>query len=251
MGQRIAILSAVHEELAEILQLMPDEQPIRLGGRSYWRGHLQGHEVVAVLSGIGKVAAATTTALLIERFAPEQVIFTGVAGGLLPGVEVGDIVVGSALVQHDLDASPLFARFEVPGYGRSRFQPDLALSQVLHTAAKDAVTWLPKLLDPEVLRAMGLHSPSVHQGEIATGDRFVASEADSAALRAALPEALAVDMESAAVSQVCHDCGLPFAVVRTISDRADNQAHVDFPLFLREVARHYSARIVRKALNLL
>ena len=58
-------------------------------------------------------------------------------------------------------------------------------------------------------------------------------------------------MESAAVAQVCHDCGLPFAVVRTISDRADNQAHVDFPLFLREVARHYSVRIVRKALNLL
>jgi len=251
MGQRIAILSAVHEELAEILQLMPDEQQIRLGGRTYWQGHLQGHEVVAVLSGIGKVAAATTTALLIERFAPDQVIFTGVAGGLLPGVEVGDIVVGSALVQHDLDASPLFPRFEVPGTGRSRFQPDLALSQVLHTAAKDAATWLPKLLSPEVLRAMGLHSPSVHQGEIATGDRFVASAADSAALRAALPEALAVDMESAAVAQVCHDCGLPFAVVRTISDRADNQAHVDFQLFLREVARHYSARIVRKALNLL
>jgi len=79
----------------------------------------------------------------------------------------------------------------------------------------------------------------------------VATEADSAALRAALPEALAVDMESAAVAQVCHDCGLPFAVVRTISDRADSQAHVDFRLFLHEVARHYSARIVRKALNLL
>ena len=251
MGQRIALISAVHEELAEILQLMPDEHQVALGGRTYWQGHLQGHEVVAVLSGIGKVAAATTATLLLERFAPQQVIFTGVAGGLLPGVEVGDIVVGSAFVQHDFDASPLYPRHELPGYGRSRLLPDLALAQVLHLAAKDAVTWLPKLLDAEVLLAMGLHAPSVHQGEIATGDRFIHCPVDGAALRAAVPEALAVDMESAAVAQVCHDYGVPFAAVRTISDRADSQAPIDFPRFLQQVARHYSARIVRKALNLL
>ena len=251
MGQRIAIISAVHEELAEILQLMPDEQKRVAGGRTFWSGHLQGHEVVAVLSGIGKVAAATTATVLCERFEPQQVIFTGVAGGLALGVEVGDIVVGSAFMQHDLDASPLFPRWEVPGYGASRFKADMALAQVLHAAARDAVTWLPKLLDEAVLRGLGLHAPSVHQGEIVTGDRFVATAAECAALRAGLPEALAVDMESAAVAQVCHDYGVPFAAVRTISDRADDEAHIDFQAFMRDVARHYSARIVRKALNLL
>lgn len=248
---RIAIISALHEELAEVLALMPDEHKTEIAGRAFWQGHLQGHEVVAVLSGIGKVAAATTATVLLERFGPQQVIFTGVAGGLALGVEVGDIVVGSAFVQHDMNAAPLFPRWEMPGYGRSRFQADLALVQVLHESAKEAVTLLPKLLDEATLRTFGLHSPSVHQGEIVTGDRFVSTAAESDALRAELPQALAVDMESAAVAQVCHDYGVPFGAVRTVSDRADDDAHVDFQHFLQQVARHYSARIVRKALNLL
>ena len=251
MGQRIAIISAIHEELAEILQLMPDEQKVLAGRRCFWTGHLQGHEVVAVLSGIGKVAAATTATVLCERFAPQQVIFTGVAGGLAAGVEVGDIVVGSTYSQHDLDVSPLFPRWEVPGYGKSRFTADMALAQVLHVAARDAVTWLPKLLDEPVLRGLGLHTPSVHEGLIITGDRFVSTEAECTALRNEWPDALAVDMESAAVAQVCQDHDVPFAGVRTISDRADDSAHVDFQHFLQQVARHYSGRIVRKALNLL
>ena len=117
MGQRIAIISALHEELAELLALMPDEHRTGAAGRQFWRGHLHGHEVIAVLSGIGKVAAATTTAVLLERFRPQQVIFTGVAGGIGDGVAVGDIVVGSRYLQHDMDASPLFPRHELPGYG--------------------------------------------------------------------------------------------------------------------------------------
>lgn len=248
---RVAIISAVREELSEILQLMPDEHKQLSGGREFWRGHLHGHEVIAVLSGIGKVAAATTATALIERFAPQQVLFTGVAGGIAVGVDVGDIVVAQSFVQHDLDASPLFPRWEVPGYGRSRFSADAVLVQVLREAAADAVTWLPKLVDEETRRGFGLHTPSVHVGEIATGDQFVSAESQSRALSEALPEALAVDMESAAVAQVCADYGVPFGAVRTVSDRADESAHVDFQHFLQQVAKHYSARIVRKALNLL
>ncbi len=93
--------------------------------------------------------------------------------------------------------------------------------------------------------------PTVHEGLIASGDRFVATAAESDALRGALPEVLAVDMESAAVAQVCADWGVPFGAVRTVSDRADDDAHVDFQHFLTQVARHYSGRVVRKALNLL
>jgi adenosylhomocysteine nucleosidase len=251
MGQRIAIISAVHEELSEILTLMPDERQTVVGHRTFWSGHLQGHDVVTVLSGMGKVAAATTATILCERFAPQQVIFTGVAGGLATGIEVGDIVVGTRYLQHDLDASPLYARWEVPGYDHQWFSADRALTQVLHAAAKDAVTWLPKLLDEAMLRGLGLHTPSVHEGDIVTGDRFVATQAESARLRADLPSALAVDMESAAVAMVCHDYGIPFGAVRTISDRADNAAHQDFQHFLQQVAHHYSGRVIRKALNLL
>lgn len=251
MGQRIAILSALHEELAEVLALMPDEHKISCVGRDFWQGHLHGHEVVAACSGMGKVAAAATTAALLARFEIDQVIFTGVAGGLQPGVEVGDVVVARSVLQHDMDASPLHPRHELPGYGVAHLPTELALSQVLLEAAKDTITWLPKLLDTETLRAFGLHTPSVHQGLLITGDRFVATAAESDALRAELPDALAVDMEGAAVVQVCRDHGVPCAVVRTISDRADNSAHLDFQHFLGQVARHYSARMVRKALNLL
>lgn len=251
MGQRIAIISALHEELAELLALMPDEHRTGVAGRQFWRGHLHGHEVIAVLSGIGKVAAATTTAVLLERFRPQQVIFTGVAGGIGDGVAVGDIVVGSRYLQHDMDASPLFPRHELPGYGRSRFPADPALLRVLQQAAEDAIAWLPGQLDAATRAAFGLQAPRVHSGKIVTGDRFVATAAESSALRAELREALAVDMESGAVAQVCHDYGLPFCAVRTISDRADDQAHVDFPAFLRQVACHYSGRMIETALRLL
>jgi adenosylhomocysteine nucleosidase len=248
---RIAVISAVHEELSEILQLMPDERKLTVAGRDFWQGHLQGHEVVAVLCGIGKVAAATTATVLLERFAPAHMLFTGVAGGLMPGVEVGDVVVGARYLQHDLSAAPLFPTWEVPGTGKIHFDADLVLVQVLQEAARDALTWLPKLVSDETLRALGLHRPTVHTGLIISGDRFITREAEADALRQALPQAMAVDMESAAVAQVCWDYGVPFAAVRTISDRADDEAHVDFQAFMRDVARHYSARIVRKALNLL
>jgi len=251
MAQRIAIVSALHAELAEVLALMPDEHKRRVGGRTFWTGHLHGHDVVLVLSGMGKVAAAATTALLIDRFQAGQVVFTGVAGGLAPGVEVGDVVVGGGFIQHDMDASPMFPRFELPGQGVTRLPADAVLAQVLQEAAEDAVTWLPKLLDATTLATLGLHRPAVHRGLIVCGDRFVSTDAESVALRQAVPEALAVDMESAAVAQVCRDFGVGFGAVRTISDRADNEAHVDFPRFLDQVARHYSARIIRRTLNLL
>ena len=247
----IGLMSAMHAELAQLLDAMPDEQRVSVAGRDFWQGHWQGRPVVAVLSRIGKVAAATTATVLIERFGVDRIVFTGVAGGIGPGVRVGDVVLAETLVQHDMDASPLFPRWEMPGYGRSRFDADPVLVQVLHEAAKDAVTWLPKLLDAQTMAELGLHRPHVHQGEIITGDRFISTAADSDALRAAFPEAWAVDMETAAVAQVCHDHGVPFGAVRVVSDRADEEAHVDFQHFLNQVARHYSARIVRKALNLL
>lgn len=223
----IAIVSAMHEELAAVLALMPDERKQLAGGREYWRGHLHGHEVIAVLSRIGKVAAATTATALIERFSVREIIFTGVAGGLGPGVNVGDVVVADSFLQHDLDASPIFPRYEVPLYGASRFATDAALTKRL---AQAAATALPGVV--------------VHRGLVISGDRFVSTTAEACALQAALPDALAVEMEGAAIAQVCHDYGVPFAAVRTVSDRADDAAHGDFMKFVQEVASAHSAAIV-------
>ena len=228
---------------------MPDEQQLTFGGRTFWRGHLHGHDVVAVLSGIGKVAAATTATALIERFGVQRIVFTGVAGGVAPGVRVGDVVVAQRFLQHDMDASPIFPRHEVPGYGRSTFDSDATLTVQLARACEQVLHDLPAMLGSDVVQAFGLQSPRCHQGLLVSGDRFVSTTAESAALREALPDALAVEMEGAAFAQVCHDYGVPLAVVRTISDRADDAAHVDFPRFLREVASRYSGAIIEALLR--
>ncbi len=228
----LAVVAAMREELAAVLALMPDEQKVVAAGREFWRGHLHGQPVVAVLSRIGKVAAATTATVLAERFGIREIVFTGVAGGIGPGVQVGDVVVADAFLQHDLDASPIFPRHEVPLYGRSRFATDEGLRQALAAAVRRA-----------------LPDASLHRGLVVSGDRFVSTSAEATALRASVPEALAVEMEGAAFAQVCHDYGIAFAAVRTISDRADDAAHVDFVAFIREVASRHSAAIVEAFLR--
>jgi len=257
---RIAIVSAMHQELAALLACMPDEEPLLRAGRRFWIGHLDGHEVVAVLSGVGKVAAAATATLLAGELGVGLAIFTGTAGGLHPGARVGDVVVADALLQHDMDASPLFPRHEVPFYGTDRFATDPGLSKALAEAAGavlEAAAGGPRAggsdaaegLDAAALASFGIASPRLHRGLVLSGDRFVATAAESEALRQRLPEALAVEMEGAALAQVAFDFGLPFAVVRTVSDRADDAAHVDFMRFVDSIASRYTLAIVRRFLR--
>ncbi len=230
MTKRIAIVSAMREELHALHDDFQNATVQRVAGRDFYLATLHGHDAVLVLSGIGKVAAATTTALLLDRFEIDAVLFTGVAGGLGGGVNVGDLVIGDALLQHDLDVSPIFPRWQVPGTGKSRFAADASWSDTLARAAQRS-------------------GHAVHRGLVVSGDRFVSTSAESAALRAALPDALAVEMEGAAVAQVCHDFARPFAVMRTISDRADDSAHGDFSRFVAEVASGLTRAIVRAALT--
>jgi len=228
---RVAVVGAMHEEIAALRPCLRGSVRERRAGRDFELGRLDGHDVVLVRSGIGKVAAATTAALLLDAFDVSAVLFTGVAGGLGAGVRVGDIVVATTLLQHDMDASPLFPRWEVPLTGRARFDADAG--------------WTARLAG--ACAALG-GTARLHEGLVVSGDRFVATRAESEALRLALPDALAVEMEGAALAQVCHDFGRPFAVVRTISDRADDDAHGDFVRFVRDVAAPFSRDIVRATL---
>lgn len=245
----IGIMSAMHEELAAVLSHLPDEQRVTVAGRDFWVGHWQSHAVVAVLSRIGKVAAATTATVLLERFHVDTLVFTGVAGGLGAGVRVGDVVVATGLLQHDMDASPLFPRHEVPLYGRARFDANAVLVAQLASATQQVLKDAEKHLGRTTLDQFQLSDPQTHQGLVISGDRFVATSGESRALRQMLPEALAVEMEGAAVAQVCHDYGVPFAAVRTISDRADDEAHADFARFIHAVASRYSAAILSQWLR--
>ncbi|MFL6696971.1 MAG: 5'-methylthioadenosine/adenosylhomocysteine nucleosidase [Vitreoscilla sp.] len=236
---RIAIVGAMHEEIAALRPCLEDLRTERRAGRDFHLGRLDGHQVILVRCGIGKVAAATTTAVLLDAYDASALLFTGVAGGLGDGVRVGDVVVATVLLQHDMNAEPLFPRWEVPLTGRARFDADAAWSARLAQASR-------------TLAAADTHADgaAIHEGLVVSGDRFVATHAQSDELRALLPDALAVEMEGAAVAQVCHDFGRPFAVVRTISDRADDAAHGDFQRFVCSVAAPYSRDIVRAALKL-
>ena len=240
----LAIVSAMHQELCALLPLLQHARRVERAGRSFHLGELHGHPVVLALSGIGKVAAATTATLLIERFDACAIVLTGVAGGLQRGVEVGDVVVARVLLQHDMDASPLFPRFEVPLTGRSHFETDTALTDSLAHAARRCLENADALIGLDHLRAFGIGSAALHQGLVISGDCFVSSQNQSDTLRALLPAALAVEMEGAALAQVCAEFDRPLAVLRTISDRADDSAHVDFNRFIAEVASVYTRAIV-------
>ena len=242
-----AILSALPEEQAGLLAQLEGARRHTVASRDFWLGRLQGRPVVLALSRIGKVSASLTASVLIGQLGVSRIVFTGVAGGLAPGVRVGDVVVAQDFIQHDLDASPLFPRYEVPLYGRARFACEPALTSLLSMAARRA-------LGPDSTAAMGLPADAkVHSGLIASGDCFVssaeASRALQSALRSAGHEALAVEMEGAAVAQVCADYDVPFAAMRTISDRADDTAHIDFPRFVNEIASRYALAIIKQLMQ--
>lgn len=245
-----AILSALQEEQQGLIDLLHKPQKTVHAGRDFWHGELHGQPVVLVLSRIGKVAAATTATALIERFKVSRIVFTGVAGGLGHGVKVGDVVVAEDFVQHDMDSSPLFPRYEIPLYGQTRFQADPALTGLLLQAANSAFRHINDGETP-----WAFPDARVHHSLMASGDRFVSGAQEAHQLQQALQAAghpvLAVEMEGAAIAQVALDYGLPFAAVRTISDRADDQAHVDFPAFVRDVASYYARVVVEKFLELL
>ena len=248
-----AILSALPEEQAGLLPLLDSALSRSHAGRIFWEGHLHGQPVVLALSGIGKVAAATTATALIERFGVRRIVFTGVAGGVGPGVRVGDLVVAKHYVQHDMDASPLFPRWEVPGYARACLDCDGDLSALLVQAATVGLRGVA--LQAALQAGPSPSRPQVHHGLMASGDRFVATAQAARQLTAELSAAghlvLAVEMEGAAVAQVCVDYGVPFAAVRTISDRADEDAPTDFLQFVRTVASPYAEQVVLHLLQML
>ncbi len=247
----IAILSALIEEQRGLIHSLANARTIRRAGRDFWLGQIHGHDVVLALSRIGKVAAATTATTLIEAFGATCIVFTGVAGGLGDGVAVGDVVLASHFLQHDMDASPLFPRYQIPLYGRTLLACDGKLNAILLKAINSMLT----RENCHFYHSNQTRPALAHQGLVATADRFVSSAAEAASLKAGLRsagfDALAVEMEGAAVAQVCFDHGLPFAAMRSISDRADDTAHVDFPEFATRVASPYSQKIISGFLQML
>lgn len=243
----ILVLAAMDAELRSLLGHLRHAAPCD-GTPSAMRGALGAHPVVVALTGIGKVAAASCAATLIERHRPGAVLFAGLAGSLSPRLRIGDIVVASRFIQHDLDASPLFPRFEVPLTGLAWFGADPAWSERLRASAVRALAEL----DPDAratLDAIGVGTPEVRSGDVATGDAFVTSASARELVRSRVPEAVCVEMEGAAIAQVCRARGVPFAACRVISDSADESAPADFEAFVTRVESRLTAAVLLGALS--
>lgn len=250
----LGILAAIHDEVDGLVAAMRHDDARatvrRIGMRDYHVGHLYGQPCVLVLARMGKVAAAATTVTLVREFGVDEIVFTGLAGGIGARTRVGDVVVADRTLQHDLDARPFFARHEVPLLDRAEFPADPALTAELCAAVDGYLREeLPTAIPADVLARFGVGAPALHVGMIASGDQFIGSPAAAAELRERLPGVLAVEMEGAAVAQVCHEYGVRHAVMRTLSDRADDTAHVDFSAFLTEVASHYSEGVLGRFLR--
>jgi len=243
----LAIVSAMQEEIALVHQRLSGVTSRAAGGREFLTGRLHDVPVVAVFSHWGKVAAAATIAQLLSSWPVTELVFCGVAGGVRPDLRIGDVVVADALIQHDMDASPLFARYEVPLTGQARFAPDAGIGARLVDAARDFIHEdLATAVAAAELDGFGITRPQVVSGLIASGDKFFSTGKDLAELRGRLPDTTCVEMEGAAAAQVCAAFGVPYGVVRVISDGADEQAAHDFPRFIHNIARHYSAGLLAR-----
>jgi adenosylhomocysteine nucleosidase len=214
-------------------------------GFQFWSGALAGIDCVVARCGMGKVSAAAGVQRLIDLHAVDCFVVCGLCGGLGEDLAIGDIVVGERFIQHDVDASPIFPRFEVPGLGLTEFRTPPELVQKAASAAR-------RFLDAgfDAVRdsaSFGSEAPRVHAGLIVTGDQFIKDEG-RLRLQKLFPDALCVEMEGGAVAQVCHMNALPLVVVRIVSDLADGSAPTDFVRFVEEVAPAYTVGIVSELL---
>ena len=247
---RVAIMSAMHEENASIVNAMQIDSEETIGGRTYFTGQLCEKEVVVVFSHWGKVAASITATTLITRFSVDEVIFTGVAGGISNTLSIGDIVIGKDLFQHDMDASPIIERHEIPLLGRAAISTCPAIQDKLLVATNRYLEQdFQGTISKNARLDFRIEQPLALIASIASGDQFISETALAEDILRRLPDVACVEMEGAAVAQVCEAFNVPFGLVRTISDGANETSDIDFPGFISSIAQAYSLGIVENYLN--
>lgn len=238
----LGIISAMPEEVQSLLDCLEKVKIIKKGMRSYYRGIYKGHELIIVFSRWGKVASAITTTQLINDYKVDEIIFTGVSGSLDSSLNVGDIVLGTKLYQHDMDARPIFNRFEIPLLGKNSFATQK--NETLEKATEKFKNSITTHILPEKLAEFSIENIRIKKGAILSGDQFISSKEKVRELKKAIPDALCVEMEGASVAQVCYEYKIPFSIIRIISDNADDEAAIDFPEFTKAVASKYAKGII-------
>ncbi|MBP1156133.1 MULTISPECIES: 5'-methylthioadenosine/adenosylhomocysteine nucleosidase [unclassified Paenibacillus] len=227
---KIGIIGAMKEEIELFHNHMDQVSESVKAGIVFYEGRFHGRQIVLCKSGVGKVNAAITTQILIDTYGVESIVFTGVAGAVDPELNVGDIVVSTECLQHDMDVTALgFPRGTIPYEATSLFTAD----ERLRTLAVEA--------------SVELFGGRVKEGRVLSGDQFIASRETVAQLYSELGGAC-TEMEGAAVAQACYMNGIPFVVIRSMSDKADGSAHVNFAEFTVQASEN-SYRIVDQILK--
>jgi adenosylhomocysteine nucleosidase len=248
--KKLGIMTAMEEEFRLIAQSFGFATPREIGPRTFLTARYQDVELTLVAARIGKVAAAVTTSILIQDYKVDAILFTGVAGAAAPDVKIGDLVIADELVQHDMDLKGVmgYQRFDIPLLNAREMKCDPHLVRIARESASVAIR------SPEYLRGVGAFTsgvPSVHFDMIASGDTFICDVSERDALYRALPRLKCVEMEGAAVSQVCLEHNIPCVVGRIISDEASHEAAIDFGAFIQQAASVGSAAFVREFVRLL
>ncbi|AKS69076.1 5'-methylthioadenosine nucleosidase [Staphylococcus schleiferi] len=220
----IGIIGAMEEEIEILKSQIAELEEIKIAHTVFYKGLLNGKEVILTQSGIGKVNVAISTALLINEFKPAYIINTGSAGALQPGLSLGDVVISSEVAYHDADARAFgYEIGQIPGM----------------PATYKADQELFKKVD-KVLKSL---SQNGKEGLIVSGDSFIGTSAQRQTILASFPHALAAEMEAAAIAQTCFQFNTPFIITRAISDLADEEAGMTFEAFLK-VASQSSSKMV-------
>ena len=232
-GQRIGIIGAMEAEVALLRDSLNGLEIHRFGKNFVvYTGQFAGKDIALCQSGIGKVNAAIATTLLKEHFAPDMVINTGSAGGIGGGLKVGDVVVGTHIMHHDVDVTAFgYQHGQVP-----QLPAAFACDEILVAAAEKA--------------ACTFQAARVMHGLIVSGDSFINSKTAIGQIHARLPQPLAVEMEAAAIAQTCYQFARPCVIIRALSDLADGEAEYSFETFLQMAATH-SAEMVENLVKAL
>lgn len=224
---RVGLIGAMEEEVKGLRNLMTDIEVVEKCGTSFYHGTLHGMDVVILLSGIGKVAAAVGTTILIDQFNPDVIINTGSAGGLSTDLTVGDVVISTDVRYHDVDVTLFGYEYGQLPKMPAGFTPDEKLISVAKKAS---------------VRVSGMH---ITDGLIITGDSFIHDPVWVDEIKTKLPPMKATEMEAAAIAQVCHMSQKPFLIIRSISDVPGQESKQSFEEFLVVAAKN-SAKLVEE-----
>ena len=224
----VGIIGAMEQEVARLKEVMENVSITTRAGMDFYEGILEGKKVVVVQSGIGKVNAGMCTQILVDLFQVGAVINTGIAGSLNNDINIGDIVLSTDVLHHDMDATGFgYPKGQIPRMDVLSFKADPGLVALAKKACEAAT--------PEI---------GIHTGRIVSGDQFVS---DTEVKKRIVDDfaGLCTEMEGAAIAQTAHLNNIPFVIIRTISDKADNSATVDYPTFEKKAIAN-EVKIVKK-----